>query len=371
MWVGDGAVTAWLVWRQPMRVLAVLAVVEGLALAVPVATWSPISTADLALALMLVSLTVTYSQFVVGWEKARRLLLFQKASGMTPDILATWCFASALLLPPALAAAVTAVSGFGDYKSYNPAGVRALYRHVYSKMAAVLAASVTSWLFRRHLMLVEALPAAAATWVAIGAGATGLAMCASGQFDAARRLLRFGPHRLEVVTVAVAMAEYGAYLMGRPMFIWLSLPAAVGIQRHFTTAELRSQESVAQPMVEDAWNHVAKVVVEANVTVTVLIIDAPDPQAARMVAMMQGGCDAIGTYANGSGLAILLPDCPPPNGDALARRLRIAMKHHKVRCNIASASKSRDGQSLEDLLAVCEAELVVSRQASSRSTNWS
>lgn len=322
--VGDGAVTAWLVWRQPVRVLAVLALVEGLAVAVPLATWSPISTADLGLALMLASLTVTYSQFVAGWEKARRLLLFQKASGMTPDILATWCFASALLLPSPLAAAVTAVSAFGD-RSYNPAGVRPLYRHIYSAMAAVLAASVTSWVFHRHLMLVEALPAAAAIWIAIGAGATGLAMCASGQFEAARRLLRFGPHRLEMVTLAIAMAEYGAYKMGMPMFIWLSLPAAIGIQRYFTTAELRSGKSLAQPMVEDAWNHVAKVVVEANVTVTVLVIDTLDPQAARMVAMMQGGCDAIGTYANGAGLAILLPDCPP--GERRCNRTPTAHRH--------------------------------------------
>jgi hypothetical protein len=131
---------------------------------------------------------------------------------------------------------------------------------------------------------------------------------------------------------------------------------------------LRARESLARPMDEQAWLHIAKVIVEASVTVTVLRIDAADSQTARMVAMMQGGCDAIGTYPHG-GLAILLPDCPPANGDALARRLRIAMKHHKVDCNIASASKSRDGQSVDDLLAVCEAELVISREASRRSAN--
>ena len=73
-----------------------------------------------------------------------------------------------------------------------------------------------------------------------------------------------------------------------------------------------------------------KVVVEAAEIVSVLRIDTADPQTARTVAMMQGGCDAIGTYPAG-GLAILLPDCPPAQSDALARRLRIAMKHAQGR----------------------------------------
>ncbi|HEX4726795.1 MAG TPA: hypothetical protein VH298_03300, partial [Jatrophihabitans sp.] len=73
-------------------------------------------------ALLLASLSVTYSVFVVGWEKAHRLLLFERAPAMTPDVLAVWCFAAALLLPPSLAAAVTAAAAIGDLPSYNPAG---------------------------------------------------------------------------------------------------------------------------------------------------------------------------------------------------------------------------------------------------------
>lgn len=167
--------------------------------------------------------------------------------------------------------------------------------------------------------------------------------------------------------MAVAAAEYAMHWFGLPL-MWLSLPAAVVIQRYFTTAELRSRDIGARPMDDQAWLHVAKVVVEATVTASVLRIDTSDPQTARTVAMMQGGCDAIGTYAGG-GLAILLPDCPPAQGDALARRLRIAMKLHKVECNIAAASKPRDGQVLDDLLAVSEAMLVLSREASRRSAN--
>jgi hypothetical protein len=348
--------------------LAVLAVVEVLALAAPVATWSPISMADLDMALLLASLSVTYSLFVLGWEKARRHLLFERTPAMTPNVLATWCFASAILLPPVAAAAVTAITVMGGWPAYNPAGIKRVYRYVYSTMASILAATTSSGVFRLELPVAGTLPMAAAAWLLIGAGATTLAMCASGELDAARQMLHPRTYRLELVTMAVAMGEYAAYSLGLPMIIWLSLPIAVGIQRFFTTAELRARESLARPMDQQAWLHVAKVIVEASETVTVLRIDTADSQTARMVAMMQGGCDAIGTYRNG-GLAILLPDCPPANGDALARRLRIAMKHHKVDCHIASTAKPRDGQSVDDLLAVCEAELVISREASRRSAN--
>ncbi|HJQ03216.1 MAG TPA: hypothetical protein VJ851_16585 [Jatrophihabitans sp.] len=344
--------------------------IEILAFAAPVATWSPISMVDLDLALLLVSLSVTYSLFVIAWEKARRLLLFERAPAMTPDVLAIWCFASAILLPPTLAAAVTGVSTIADWPSYNPTGTRPLYRYIYSTVAAsVLAATAASWIFRyHHLALVGALPAAAAVWLAIGAGATTVAMCASGQFDAAKVMLHPQTHRLEVTTMVVAIGEYAVHTVFGSSLIWLSLPAAVVIQRYFTTAELRARQPDARLMDGEAWSIIADVIVEASETVSVLRIDAADRQTARTVAMLQGGCDAIGAYDDG-GLAVLLLDCPPAQGDALARRLRTAMKLHKVECNIASASKPRDGQIADDLLAVCEAELVVAREASKRAVN--
>src|SRR6185503_18657311 len=104
------AVTGWPVWRERYRVLAVLAMVELLALALPAIAWTPASLTNLDLALLLASLSVTYSLFVVRWERARRLLLFERTPAMTPDMLAIWCFAAALLLPPQVAASITAVT---------------------------------------------------------------------------------------------------------------------------------------------------------------------------------------------------------------------------------------------------------------------
>jgi hypothetical protein len=283
-------------------------------------------------------------------------------------VLAVWCFAAAILLPPSLAAAVTAVAAIGDLPSYNPAGTRPLYRYLYSAFGSVLAGTAASWIFRHELPFGEALAIAAATWLLIGAGATVLAMCASGQPAAARTMVHFDAYRLELTAMVVAAVEYAAYRASLSLLIWLSLPAAVGIQRYFTSRELRARIVDTAPMDPDAWLHVAKVLVAASDTITVLRIDTADRLSAQTVAKLQCGCDAIGTYADG-GLAVLLLDCPPTQGDALARRLRTAMDLHKVECNIASASKPRDGRVLADLLAVSEAELVLSKEAARRPTD--
>jgi hypothetical protein len=195
-------------------------------------------------------------------------------------------------------------------------------------------------------------------------------MCASGQFDAAANLLHFKPYRLELITMGVALGEYAAWGLSLSLLIWLSLPATVAIQRYCTAVELRPSEPTVGRMGFEAWLHIARVIVEASDTVSVVRIEAPDSETARTVTLLQGGCDAIGSLADGS-LAVLLPDCPPAQGDAFARRLRVKMQVNKIPCNVVTASKPRDGHGIEDLLAVCEAELVVSKEASRRSANSS
>jgi hypothetical protein len=236
-------------------------------------------------------------------------------------------------------------------------------------MGTLLAATVCSWVFHRHLPLAAALPIASMLWIVIGAGAMTLAMCASGDFGAAKKMLQLQPHRLVIATMCVAVGEYGIRDIAMPL-MWLSLPAAVAIHRHFVTTELRSPRRAGfRPMDRQAWLHVAKVIVTASDTVSVVRIATGAPGAAAIVAKAQTGCDAIGATGDG-GLAILLPDCPPTQGDAFARRLRIVMVHHGIDCTIAAASKPRDGQGVEDLLAVLEAELVA-REASRRSASSS
>lgn len=349
--------TNWPVWQQRRRLLGVLAAVELAALAAPILIWSPFTRPELDLALLLVSLSVTYSLVVAAWEKARRYLLFERTAAIAPNMLATWCFAAAIMLPPNLAVYSAMLAAAGDWPSYNAAGTRLLYRFVYSVATAGLAAMAASMVVRSDLPLFAGLALAVAGWLLVGLCMIMLAMYAAGELSGIPAVLSLPTYRLELLTVAVALAEYGLHAATLPL-LWLSLPVAVLIQRRFTQAEARRWARPDRLMREEAWLHVARAVVEASDTASIVRIDSADPAAARTLAMMQAGCDAIGSYGDGRGLAILLPDCPPQNADALARRLRSALRVRKVACNIAAAAKPRDGQLLDDLLAVSEAELV-------------
>ena len=128
--------------------------------------------ADFDLALLLVSLSVIYSLFVMGWEKARRHLLYERTPAIQPNVLATWCFAAAILLPPATAAAVTALSEASGWSAYNSAGTNRLYRFVYHMMTSVLSVTLACSAFRLRLSFAGALPLAAATFLVVGPGLT-------------------------------------------------------------------------------------------------------------------------------------------------------------------------------------------------------
>ena len=316
--------------------------------------------------MLLLSLSVIYSLLVVSWEKARQYLLFERTPAVTPNMLATWCFAAAIMLPPNLAALTGMAAAIGDWPSYNAAGRRRLYRFVYSVAIAGLTTTAASMAVRVGLPLYACLILAVLCWSVLSSGLILLAIEAAAEPEGSRSVFSLRTHSLELLTIGVALAEYGLHLMRLPL-LWLSLPAAVLIQRHSTRLELRRWERPDRLMGEDAWLHVARVVVEASDTAAVVRIDSADPVAARTVAMMQAGCDAVGSYGAGRGLVILLPDCPPQHADALARRLRSAMRIRKLPCNVVAAAKPRDGRLLDELLAVAEAEMIA-REAASRTS---
>jgi hypothetical protein len=110
-------------------------------------------------------------------------------------------------------------------------------------------------------------------------------------------------------------------------------------------------------MAEEAWFIAATEVVAALPVVAVIRITTADPIAVSAVAQMQAGCDAIG-YLGENGLGMLLVDCPSLSAEALASRLRMALRTKGIDGNVAAAGKPRDGYRLNDLLAICEAELV-------------
>jgi hypothetical protein len=166
-----------------------------------------------------------------------------------------------------------------------------------------------------------------------------------------------------IISMGIVLLTY-AHL---GMLIWLSLPAAIGLQRITTRTRLREVADAAQtrPMTEEAWLIAANEVVAALPVAAIMRIDTKEPAAVGAVAQIQAGCDAIGSLGD-NGLGILLLDCPALSADALANRIRMALRHHNLEASVAAAAKPRDGYCLDDLLAVCEAELIA-RDAASRS----
>jgi hypothetical protein len=143
------------------------------------------------------------------------------------------------------------------------------------------------------------------------------------------------------------------------MLVWLSLPAAIGLQRFITRSRLRyvTDDAQVRPMAEEAWFIAATEVIAALPVVSIIRITTADPAAVSAVAQLQAGCDAIG-YLGVDGLGMLLVDCPSLSAEALAARLRTALRSKGLDGNVAAAGKPRDGTTLNDLLAICEAELV-------------
>ncbi len=320
------------------------------------------------MAAFLASLSITYSRFTVSWERARRALAQERLPALCPNMLATWSFAAAVMLPISLAAAVMVVAAIAEWPARNIAGQATPYRYVYSTAGAILAAAAAGACASSDLPVPVALGLAALVYVLIGAAAVALAMMAVGQFQTVRVLLQPATYRLEVMTIGIALAEVQLTAWHLPL-AWLSLPAAVIVQRRALKSDLHvSDDPTIRPMSEAAWLTVAREVIAACPVTAIMRIDTTDPAAVAVVARMQAGCDAIGAVGR-SGLAILLADCPGTNADSLAVRMRSALKQHGIMAQVAVAARPRDGQSLADLLAVSEAELIT-RAAAIRSARF-
>jgi hypothetical protein len=351
-------VRAWSLWRMPAAAITVILAVDCSALAAAFTLTGPITRADWGTAALLVSLSVAYSRLTVSWERARRALAREKRPTLCPNMLASWAFAAAVLLPTTLAAAIILIASIAEWPARNIAGQATPYRYVYSTAGAVLAAAAAGRCMEMQLPSQLELAVAAVTYVVVGAAAVALAMISVGQFRALTTWLQPRTYKLEVLTVALATAQVQLINVHVPL-AWLSLPAAIVIQRWAVQSDLHvtDDDATVRPMTEGAWLTVAREVVAACPVTAIMRIDTADPAAVSLVARMQVGCDVIGAMGK-SGLAILLADCPGANAEALAVRMRTALNQHGIPALVAVAAKPRDGQSAADLLAVSEAELI-------------
>jgi hypothetical protein len=340
--------------------------VELSALSVPAIFWSRITRSDFEISAALASLSIAYSTFTCSAERVRRTLHQGAEAIEYRNLLAVWRFAAAILLPIQMVWVVVVAGAIAEWPARNVAGRARLYRHVYSTAGEVLAAvathAVSNSALPRELGLAFAIPAN----MGVGVLVVAAVMVAAGERSAVRGLLQLSPYRVEfcsvMISVAVVVLTYGH--LG--MLVWLSLPAAVGLQRVTTRSRLRqvADEAQTRPMTEEAWLIAANEVVAALPVAAIMRIETKEPAAVSAVSQIQAGCDAIGSLGS-DGLGILLLDCPALSADALANRIRMALRYHNLEASVAAAAKPRDGYCLDDLLAVCEAELIA-RDAASR-----
>jgi hypothetical protein len=354
----------WPLWTVPPGVLALLLATEAAAVAVPIAMSSPITLTDFWMAALLASLCVGYSIDRLTSEAARSALITQRGA-LTSNLLAIWLLPAAILLPVRLSCAVVVVAMICDWPVRNIAGAAQLYRHVYSSAGALIAVEAAGGVMTNSWQLGVRVAVAVLCYAVVEYAAVVVAVGLANGFSSLRFMLAPRTHIPELLTLSVGV---GAVLLryAHIPLIWLTLPIAIGIQRVAMRSEIREADRAEfRPMSQKVWTTVAAEVVNACATSSVLRIDTNDPRAAATVAQLQAGCDAIGTVGR-SGLAILLADCPGPNADSLALRLRSALNSSGITANVAVAAKPRDGQSLADLLAVSEAELIT-RDAATRS----
>jgi hypothetical protein len=349
--------------------------VEACTVVVGIVARSPIDRVDIDIAISLSALSAVFSLASLKWDAIRRVLMDGAQFGVRVNLLAIWDFAAAVLLPLQLAVAVVVIGSIAELPVRRFTGLSKPYRYVYSTACTVSAVMTAHFCAALPLPKLAGLMLAAVAYIPVEALTISTALILCRQLQASRQLLRPATYVVEAQTLLIALVVVGMQDFRLPLS-WLSLPAALLLQRRGVQAKLRAaRDPSVQPMVEPAWLLVARVVVQTCTSAAVMRVETPDPQAAALVAQLQAGCDAI-SQCSATGLAILLADCPGPSADSLAARMRSALRYNGVPAEVAVAAKPRDGQLLTDLLAVAEAELITRRAASTepppgdRSFNW-
>ncbi|HEU5268604.1 MAG TPA: hypothetical protein VFU36_01680 [Jatrophihabitans sp.] len=355
------AVVSWSLWRLPAVAIAWILTVDVGVIALAVAARGPVDRATINLSILLASLSVAFSLASFKWDAIRRVLMDGAQLNVQINLLAIWDFAAAVLLPLHLAAAVVVVGSVAELPIRRITGPSKPYRYVYSTACTLTAAMTAHFCVSLPIPELAGLALAAIAYIPAEVLMLSSAVVLCREFQAAKHLLRPATYLVEAQTIVIALILVGIQYFDVPLG-WLSLPVALMLQRHVVLFRLRQgRDPNVRPMEAGPWMLIARVVVEACHAAAVLRVDTADPQAAALVAQLQAGCDAIG-WCDG-GLAILLADCPGPNADSLANRMRSALRYNGISAQVVVAAKPRDGAVLADLLTVGEAELIARRAA--------
>ena len=368
------AVSGWRLWQIPRRAVILILAVDAAAILVPLTLTNGVSRSNIVAACSLAGLSISYSIVSRSWERARRALWesTDQPGGLYPNLLSVWRFAAAVMLPAPLAAVVVAIGAIADWPSMNITGQAQGYRYVYSSAGAVLATVLAGWCARLSLPAPAALGLAIVGYIVAGVLPIVLAQLAVGVRNGFSAFLRWHAHRLEIVTIVIALAQISLVNADLSMLVWISLPLTIGIHGFIVRQDLHDSEMAStRPMGEQSWLLVATEVMQACAVGSVLRVESRDPKVIRHLSRLKAGVDAVGAIGN-SGFAVLMPHCPGENAEALAIRMRSILQRENVAAEIAVAAKPRDGRWLADLLAVTEAELITrdaaTRHADSRDT---
>jgi hypothetical protein len=350
----------WALWRLPVAAIVWILAVDAGVLATAIAARGAVDRVDINLSILLASLSVAFSLASFKWDAIRRVLMNGAEFGVRVNLLAIWDFTAAVLLPVHLAAAVVVLGSVAELPIRRVTGLSKPYRYVFSMACTLSAAMASHFCVQLPIPKLAALALAAVAYIPAEVLLLSIALILCRKLQAAKQLLQLGTYLVEAQTILIALTLVGMQSLSVPLG-WLSLPAALILQRHAVTSRLRKGRDVnVRPMESGPWLLVARVVVESCEAAAIMRVDTGDPQAATLVAQLQAGCDAIGRYDGG--LAILLADCPAPNAESLANRMRSALRYNHISAEVAVAAKPRDGHRLADLLTVAEAELIA-RQA--------
>lgn len=393
-------------------VVAVLAVEVGAVVVVAVTAWLSAGPrpVDVLMAAAVAALSVVHTELATGIERIRR----RAAETSYFDLSSVWTFAAAMLLPPALAAAVVLIVYVHLWRRvWSPANVP-LYRHVYTTATVMLAATaahlVVAWAGGLpsgpdDIVGVLGVAAAVLAYVVVNTALVAAAILLSGVGSAPYELFgRWDDNALELATLC--MGALAAIALGAaPGLIALALPPILVLHRAVLVRQL---EEVARTdgktglLTAAAWQAQAARAVRrvhrAGSGAALMILDldhfkavndhhghlAGDEVLAAVAAELAAGVrpqDVVGRFG-GEEFVVLMPDLPAgPEARAelhtVAERLRQRIAALRVpvdsangpmtigglSISIGGACVPADGTTLEQVLKAADASLYAAKRS--------
>jgi len=403
----------WAFRTLPRRAVAAVLTVEVGAVvlvAVTAAAHPEPRLADVLLALVVAALSVVHTELATGIERIRR----RTAETSYFDLSSVWTFAAALLLPPALAAAVVLVVYAHLWQRvWRPAKVP-FYRHLYTTATVVLAATAAHVAVQWSGGLpsgpddvagVLGVAAAVAAYVLVNTVLVAGAIALSGVGSSPRELFgRWDDNALEIATLC--MGALAAVALGAaPGLIALALPPILVLHRAVLVRQLEevaSTDGKTGLLNAAAWQAQAARTVRrvhrARSGAAVMILDldhfkavndhhghlAGDDVLAAVAAELQAGArvqDVVGRFG-GEEFVVLMPDLPAgPEArselQTVAERLRRRVSQLRVpvdtadgeltisglSVSIGGACVPADGTTLDQVLRAADASLYAAKRS--------